>query len=122
MNYHIEHHLYAAVPFFNLKKTHDTVALDMPKPPKGFLRGLRRVFVIQKEQRRDHEYCFSPIFSDTAAPPRTSLRFAGKKIFEKTGTLFEEVKFSIRKLFRINVFASFQLFTKHDEVLRHSDA
>ncbi len=72
MNYHTEHHMYAAVPFFNLKKLHKAVFYDMPEPPKGYVRGLRRVFAIQKEQRRDPEYCFKPIFPDTAAPLRTS--------------------------------------------------
>jgi len=72
MNYHIEHHMYAAVPFFNLEKLHEAVSSDMPEPPRGFLRGLRRVFAIQKTQRHNPEYCFRPVFPATAAPPRTT--------------------------------------------------
>ena len=32
MNWHLEHHMFAAVPCYNLKKLHKTVARDMPKP------------------------------------------------------------------------------------------
>ena len=32
MNWHIEHHMFAGVPCYNLKKLHKIVALDMPKP------------------------------------------------------------------------------------------
>lgn len=32
MNWHIEHHMFAAVPCYNLKQVHDEVAHDMPKP------------------------------------------------------------------------------------------
>ena len=72
MNYHIEHHMYAAVPFFKLKKLHRNLAYDMPEPPKSLWKGLRRVFAIQKMQRRDPGYCFRPPFGEAAAPPRVS--------------------------------------------------
>merc|ERR1712176_668642 len=32
MNWHIEHHMFAAVPCYNLKQVHDEVAHDMPEP------------------------------------------------------------------------------------------
>ena len=32
MNWHLEHHMYAGVPCYNLKKLHRLVAHDMPKP------------------------------------------------------------------------------------------
>ena len=31
MNYHVEHHMYAAVPFFNLPRLHEAIAADTPK-------------------------------------------------------------------------------------------
>lgn len=37
MNYHIEHSMYPAVPFYNLKKLHKLIKKDTPKPIKGFL-------------------------------------------------------------------------------------
>ncbi len=32
MNWHIEHHMFAGVPCYNLKRVHDEVADDMPRP------------------------------------------------------------------------------------------
>ncbi|QEN08360.1 hypothetical protein EXM22_10305 [Oceanispirochaeta crateris] len=38
MNYHIEHHMYAAVPFYNLGKLHRLIEHDLPESPKGLIR------------------------------------------------------------------------------------
>jgi fatty acid desaturase len=70
MNYHIEHHMFAAVPFFNLKKLHRAIVHDTPEPVKGYWRGLKKVLTIEKEQKRDPGYCFKPTFPATAAPPK----------------------------------------------------
>ena len=43
MNYHIEHHMYAAVPFFNLPKLHEALVFDTPKPLHGYLAGIKLV-------------------------------------------------------------------------------
>jgi fatty acid desaturase len=72
MNYHIEHHMYAAVPFFNLDKLHRAIAFDTPEPLRGYLSGVKRILTIQKQQRRNPDYCFMPVFPSTAAPPKTS--------------------------------------------------
>jgi fatty acid desaturase len=70
MNYHIEHHSYAAVPFFNLKKLHKAMAYNIPDPPKGYIAGLKRVFSIHKRQRTEPDYRFMPEFPETADPPK----------------------------------------------------
>jgi fatty acid desaturase len=72
MNYHIEHHMYAAVPFYNQRKLHRAIAFDTPEPVKGFLSGIRKILTIQKEQRKNPDYCFTPGFPATAATPRLS--------------------------------------------------
>jgi fatty acid desaturase len=72
MNYHIEHHMYAAVPFYNLRRLHRAIAHDTPEPLRGFLTGIRKILSIQKQQREDPGYCFTPEFPPTAAPPRLS--------------------------------------------------
>jgi fatty acid desaturase len=74
MNYHIEHHMFAAVPFYNLRALHDAIAFDSPEPPEGFMTGLKRVFAIKREQRRNPGYCFVPAFPPSAAPPRIPTR------------------------------------------------
>jgi fatty acid desaturase len=70
MNYHIEHHMYAAVPFFNLPRLHDAISFDTPKSVGGFLRGIGRILQIQKRQRKDPGYTYTPEFPPTAASPR----------------------------------------------------
>lgn len=70
MNYHIDHHMYLAVPFFNLKKFHEVLAYDQPEPPKSFFAGLRRVREIHRRQRKEPGYCYIAEFPETATPPR----------------------------------------------------
>lgn len=70
MQYHIEHHMYAAVPFFNLRKLHKAIAHDTPEPPRSYFAALNRIRKIHKRQRSDPEYCFMPDFPETAAPPK----------------------------------------------------
>ena len=72
MNYHIEHHMYAAVPFHRLKKLHAAIAADTPKPPRSFTAGLLRLRTIKKAQKKDPSYSYLPEFPDTATPPRMS--------------------------------------------------
>ena len=38
MNYHIEHHVYLAVPFYNLPKLGALLANQLPEPDPGFWR------------------------------------------------------------------------------------
>ena len=70
MNFHTEHHMYAAVPFFNLPRLHQAMARDLPVPEPGFLAGVRKVLAIQRRQRKEPGYCFVPEFPPAAAPPR----------------------------------------------------
>ncbi len=50
MNWHIEHHMFGAVPCYNLRKLHRLVAADMPKPRTLFSawRELRQTYRKQK--------------------------------------------------------------------------
>ena len=68
MNFHIEHHMFAAVPFHNLPKLHALMAHDYPHPLPSFLRGMRALFVIRREQAKDPSHIHVPDFPATAAP------------------------------------------------------
>jgi len=68
MNYHIEHHMFAAVPFYNLTKLHRLVQFDYPAPQKSFLHGMRNLFAVMKKQKTDPGYVYSPVFPETAKP------------------------------------------------------
>jgi len=56
MNYHIEHHMYAAVPCYNLGRLHRLIEHDLPPCPRGLLTTWREIFRIQKLQEADPGY------------------------------------------------------------------
>ena len=55
MNYHAEHHLYAGVPCYKLKRLSEVIAEDIPeqKTPIGAWREMRETM---KRQQTDPEY------------------------------------------------------------------
>lgn len=66
MNYHIEHHMYASVPFYNLPKLHKLVKYDIPKSPKSLFEGITLLFWIKKKQTIDPNFRYMPQFPPTA--------------------------------------------------------
>ena len=62
MNWHTEHHMYAGVPCYNLKKLSQIIADDMPQP-RTLLDAWREMLEIQKKQMKDPTYQF-----DTTLP------------------------------------------------------
>lgn len=70
MNWHTEHHMFAAVPCYNLKKLHQAVAHDMPTPRTlvGAWREMRETW---RKQQIDPSYQYDtplPRASPAAAP------------------------------------------------------
>ena len=65
MNWHLEHHMYAGIPCYNLKKLHQLVAHDMPK-----VRTLRGAWQEMREtwekQKIDPGYEFDTPLPDPA--------------------------------------------------------
>ena len=57
MNWHIEHHMYAGVPCYNLKKLHALVADDMPQP-RTLFEAWKEMRQIWKRQQKDPDYQF----------------------------------------------------------------
>ena len=70
MNFHIEHHMFAAVPFYNLPRLHRLVAADFPVPQRSFLAALRLLADIRRRQKSDPAYVYLPEFPSTASPVR----------------------------------------------------
>ena len=60
MNYHIEHHMYAAVPFYNLPELHRIVKHDMPEPCRGIIGTWRQIIPILRRQQIEPDYQFAP--------------------------------------------------------------
>ena len=56
MNYHIEHHMYAAVPCYNLGKLHAAIQRDLPPSPAGVVAAWREIIPILRRQKIDPTY------------------------------------------------------------------
>ena len=64
MNWHLEHHMFAAVPCYNLKKLYEAVSEDMPKP-RTLIGSWKEMLEVVKQQEADPAYEF-----DTPVPPQ----------------------------------------------------
>lgn len=60
MNYHIEHHMYAAVPCYNLGRLHELVKGDLPPTPRGLIGVWKEIARILRMQEVDASFQYSP--------------------------------------------------------------
>ncbi|MDA0578533.1 MAG: fatty acid desaturase [Verrucomicrobia bacterium] len=60
MNYHIEHHMFPLVPFFNLPKLREAVKHDMPPAPHGLHATWKEILAIHRRTQQDPDYCYAP--------------------------------------------------------------
>jgi fatty acid desaturase len=56
MNYHTEHHMYAAVPCYKLPKLHRAIKAEMPPCPNGLYQTWKGIFEILERQKADPSY------------------------------------------------------------------
>jgi len=56
MNYHTEHHMYAAVPCYNLKKLHQAIEPQMPRISHGLIPAWKEIFTISRLQQKNPSY------------------------------------------------------------------
>ena len=68
MNWHLEHHMFAAVPCYNLKKLYEAVAEDMPQP-RTLISSWQEMLEVVKKQEADPAYEF-----DTLTPLQRTRR------------------------------------------------
>jgi fatty acid desaturase len=60
MNYHIEHHMYAAVPCYNLPALHKHIQADLPPTPSGLVESWKLINTIMQKQKADPSYFYIP--------------------------------------------------------------
>ncbi len=60
MNYHIEHHMYAAVPCYKLGKLHRAIQHDLPPSPNGIIAVWSEIIPIVRKQQVDPSYEYVP--------------------------------------------------------------
>lgn len=71
MNYHTEHHMYAAVPCYKLPLLHAALADDMPKS-RSLLEAWKEMRMTWKRQQEEPEYQYRTPLPESAAPANTS--------------------------------------------------
>ena len=65
MSYHVEHHMFPAVPFYNLPRLRAALAHDLPPAPHGLVATWREILVILRKQKTDPNYAFVPVLPST---------------------------------------------------------
>lgn len=61
MNYHIEHHMYAAVPYYRLADLRKEIEYDLPEIKNGLWAVWREIGPVVKRQRTEPTYCIVPV-------------------------------------------------------------
>jgi len=64
MNYHIEHHMYAAVPCYNLGKLHKLIKHELPPTPHGLIATWKEIDETVRRQRTDPTYQYEALLPD----------------------------------------------------------
>lgn len=65
MQYHIEHHMYAAVPFYNLPRLHRLIRHALPEPTRGIFATWRQIGDILAKQKVDPGFTYVPALPHT---------------------------------------------------------
>jgi fatty acid desaturase len=68
MNYHVEHHMFAGVPFYNLPQLRREIEWDVPVARRGFRRVWGEILPAVRRQRDEPDYCIVPELPESANP------------------------------------------------------
>jgi fatty acid desaturase len=68
MNYHLEHHMFAAVPYHRLPDLYEAIKKDVPAPYPSMWAALKEIIPTLLHQMRDQTYCIKRELPPTAAP------------------------------------------------------
>ena len=61
MNYHTEHHMYAAVPCYKLGKLHHIIEDEMPYCTSGLIETWKQISKIMERQKKEPGYQYVPL-------------------------------------------------------------
>ncbi|MEO0487023.1 MAG: fatty acid desaturase [Pseudomonadota bacterium] len=70
MNYHIEHHIFTAIPYYHLPEAHKLLRHEMPAPDPSIWAAYRRLIPVLRKQLTYQEAVIVPELPDGATPYR----------------------------------------------------
>lgn len=70
MNYHLEHHMFTMVPYYNLPKLHALIKHDLPPPEPSILAAFKRLLPVLRRQLRYEDAVIVPTLPEGATPYR----------------------------------------------------
>jgi fatty acid desaturase len=69
MQYHVEHHMFPAVPFYHLPRLRAALEHDLPPVTHGLVATWKELGPIMRRQRQDPTYIFIPVLPDKIGNP-----------------------------------------------------
>jgi len=68
MNYHLEHHMFTMVPYYNLPRLHELVRHDHPTPAPSVIAAFKRLLPVLRRQLSYEDAVIVPDLPGTAQP------------------------------------------------------
>ncbi|MEM6825369.1 MAG: fatty acid desaturase [Pseudomonadota bacterium] len=68
MNYHLEHHMFTMVPYYNLPKLHEMIRFDVPAPEPSIWAAYRRLVPVLWRQLKYEDAVIVPKLPEGATP------------------------------------------------------
>ena len=68
MNYHLEHHMFTMVPYYNLPKLHELIKHDVPKPELSIFSAYKRLLPVLIKQLKYKDAVIVPDLPEGATP------------------------------------------------------
>ncbi len=85
MNYHVEHHMFPLVPYYNLPKLHEQIKQDCPTPYAGIIDTFKEIIPTIKQQLKDPEFYVKRQLPTSARPSVTKQFWIGSEETIKDG-------------------------------------
>ena len=73
MNYHVEHHMYPAVPFYNLPKLRKAIEDDLPIATKGLVATWVDIFKTLRRQKKNPDYYAELVYPEKTGSGEQSI-------------------------------------------------
>ncbi len=119
MNYHVEHHMFPMVPYYNLPALHEEIKQWLPPPKPSLWSAYREIFQTLSRQRRDPSYELERTWTPPAEPDRS--RAGRGVVVSLPGPASGEVELGSSELLEPGDFGQVDIGTSHLLLCRMAD-